>query len=251
MSTFGLPQSNISEMQFFGPVSGSSGGFQTFGTWQECAILEYDISGIWLTAFPPAASYGANWLQLGKGTAGNETILCTNNVLGRNTDRQAYFPLYMKKGDRLSMRVRGDNSGTEIQNVHGWLVPASSYSQPSYIQGSTTILANTVTPGSTGAWGTWAQIIASTTYEAKAISFSGYFDDTSARFLKVQLGFGAASSETTIVEQMFYLPGFTSGLSLMSAPVPIKIPAGTRISARASSDNSVVSAGVICINLWR
>jgi hypothetical protein len=91
-------------------------------------------------------------------------------------------------------------------------------------------------PASTHTKGSWAELAATTEYETSSITFfiQGYQTDISTDYL-IDLAIGAAASEQVILEN--YHLSVVSVLYRATNPytIPIKIPAGSRISCRIQS----------------
>jgi hypothetical protein len=93
----------------------------------------------------------------------------------------------------------------------------------------------TVTSGA-GGKGSWTQLIASTTEDYKALIVS--LGTASGNGVLVDIGFGGAGAETPVVKNLMHIgrnTDFTQGLAV----IPLVVPVGTRIAARASASVAI------------
>lgn len=126
--------------------------------------------------------------------------------------------------------------------------------------GTTTLTAYSIvsiTPGNSSAFGSWVQVDASTAsaryiLAASATVVQAAASTLDASMLQLQIGTGAAASETVIATATDALKwaGITSGGytgATFNYVVPPLIPAGTRLTVRGSRDTatSTMSWGVI------
>ena len=83
--------------------------------------------------------------------------------------------------------------------------------------------------------GSWAQVIASTTAQARMVLVrlnANPTDTTSLSYL-VDIGTGASSSEVVLIPNLVNAPGAQWADGICNYMLPLVIPAGTRIAARA------------------
>lgn len=100
--------------------------------------------------------------------------------------------------------------------------------------------ALTISPGAVANTKTaWTQVTASTTGRVGEIRLRMYnnYALVAAQSTLVDIGIGAAGSETVIISNMAmgYAAGVTSGIAV---DIPINIPAGTRVAIRAQSQRT-------------
>jgi hypothetical protein len=92
--------------------------------------------------------------------------------------------------------------------------------------------------------GAWSQVIATTTSNASliAIRVSGVHSGNTNTATLLDIGTGAASSETAVASNIAIAGASTASLAPVGIiiPIPLKIPSGTRLSARIQS---VVTGG--------
>ena len=106
--------------------------------------------------------------------------------------------------------------------------------------------ATTVTAaGSADAKGAWAELVASTDFEAGAFSIEVLHWSQADSDILWDVGIGAAESEVSIVDNLIYAVGKTydyRGVQIYHFPLPI--PAGTRISARCQAEVASSTIGL-------
>jgi hypothetical protein len=95
--------------------------------------------------------------------------------------------------------------------------------------------------------GAWVEIVASTSMESQWAVLSILNDGTPGKYNLVDIAIGASGQEQVIVPNLF-VPGVqTSQLTACGkVAIPLNIPAGVRIAARAQSD---VSSAVFSVSL--
>lgn len=126
-----------------------------------------------------------------------------------------------------------------LQAAPSWYDPARS--------AAAAVLNRTTTPNATAhAKGAWAQVVSALEEDVSAIVLRGNGASTSGagRSYAIDIGIGAASSEQVILE------GFDIGQSA-SNPfwiIPVSIPAGTRVAARAQS--SLTTTGLLSFDFY-
>jgi hypothetical protein len=109
-----------------------------------------------------------------------------------------------------------------------------------------------ITPGATGAEGSWTQIAASSSEDHFGLVTSFQVTNDAAqlaRNLQVDLGIGAAAAEKEIGSYQFST-GTTENMWGPSPSTPIlrNVPSGTRLSARASCNGTIDSGYDIVIH---
>lgn len=154
-----------------------------------------------------------------------------------------YFPLYIPANTRIAARVAGAR-GSAACYVTVDLYGGNGY--PDYEPGSrvttygigTVPDGTTITPGASGATGSWTQITASTSEDHKYLipSFQVSGDTTTnRRHFTVEVGVGAATEE--LVTQPFRYQTGTNEFMGCIAEMPLKVdvPSGSRLVMRASN----------------
>lgn len=157
------------------------------------------------------------------------------------------FPLYVPAGSRLSAQAAGARVSTAVR-VQIFLYGGHGY--PPFRVGSkvttygigTVPNGVTITPGASGAEGTFTQITASTSQEHFAFvpSFQVSTDTTTNnRVIAVDLGIGAATEEE-IADQWIYRTDVNEAMEGPWNAMPCfqDVPSGTRLAMRASNNNT-------------
>lgn len=198
------------------------------------------------------ASQGSMDLLIGSAT---ESVLipdllmgyCGSIVAAGKGPKCWEFPLYIPAGSRLSVQAAGARTSTAFR-VQIYLYGGNGY--PAWPVGTkvttygmgTVPAGTTITPGASGAVGSWAQITASTTEDHCAFvpSFQMTGDTTTnLRLLTVEMGVGAATEELISPPYWF---GCDSGEYMDGpyncCPTMRDVPSGTRLVMRASNSST-------------
>lgn len=231
------------------------------------ASTNFDAYWVKLTAggygVAATASQGCFDLLIGAAT---ESILIADMLMGHcggDTTTSAdvgpktwEFPLYIPAGSRLAAQAAGVRTALGVYiTVELW----GGDGYPAWPVGSrvttygmgTVPRGTTITPGASGAAGSWTQITASTSYDHIALvpSFQVATDTTvNRRHITVEMGVGAATEEL-ISHPYFYQTGtneFMAG-AYNGLPTFCNIPASSRLVMRASNGgtNDAAYDGVI------
>lgn len=102
--------------------------------------------------------------------------------------------------------------------------------------GSTVYGIDVFTSGSNNTKGSWTEIASSTAFAADGL-FVVLARSTTARKFLVDIGIGAAAAETVLIGNIQYQSGDDPAGNCMVLPIPVAIANGTRIAARAQSNN--------------
>ena len=203
-----------------------------------------------------AASDGAMDLLIGSAT---EEVLIPDMLFGQAPDlnsvptapRMWQFPLYIPAGSRLAVRAAGRRVSTNFQVgivlYGGDGIPPFRVGRKVTTYGMGTVPAGTtITPGASGAEGSWTEIVASTTEDHFAFFPSFQVgNDTSMllRCLSVDIGVGAAT-EQEIGGGYMYATGTTETMTGPFGhewPIFADVPSGTRLVMRASCNGTLDS----------
>lgn len=156
------------------------------------------------------------------------------------------FPLYIPAGSRLAAQAAGARVSTAFR-VWVFLYGGDGY--PAFRVGSkvttygvTVPVGTTVTPGASGAEGSWTQITASTSESHFAFvpSYQASGDTTiNDRALAVDLGVGSATEEE-IMQSWWFNTNSNESMSgpINSMPCFQDVPASTRLVMRASNSGA-------------
>ena len=222
----------------------------TKGNWvQVVAATAFDAYGFMLT-FGYSAGNALYLTDIAIGAEGSEQVIIPDIAFHATTSCNFsacsyFFPIYIPKGSRISARCQSTTGGNYVRTLIHLLSGGFKQASPLNIvdcyglAGSsrgTTVDAGT----SANTKGAYAEVVASATrkIEGLVVAFGNGNDATraSGEWL-VDIAIGAAGSEQIIV------PDLHISLSTAEAKIfpqtypflPIVIPAGTRIAARAQS----------------
>lgn len=94
-----------------------------------------------------------------------------------------------------------------------------------------------LTPGAATAKGAWTQVVPATTQPLGGlvpVVGCGDYGNTANRYGLVDVAVGAAGAEVVIAENLYWYVTSSEVFSYQGAMIPIDLPAGVRLSARAS-----------------
>lgn len=223
----------------------------TKGAWAELTpSLPSPLTAMGVT-FPDWDLSPTRWLfDVGIGPVGSEEVVLANVVTGhtwgssgRASLHMGLIPIAAPAGARLAIRAQGDATGTNTVDVQTTLLLAHPRQWVGH-QRSESFGANEATSEGhslTTAWGELGIL----TRPAKVVYISlrphpdddgtndvwGYFD----------LGIGPSGSEVPLIPDIAWGQGFSNAWSIhygANFPIPVNLPAGTRLSARGSFEVS-------------
>lgn len=109
---------------------------------------------------------------------------------------------------------------------------------------TSTTLLTAINASGTGTEGNWSELIASTDADADLIMI--YFYQSSGgggvEEVLIDIGIGAASSEQVFIENIPWSGRVIGAGNADFVSLPIRVPSGSRLSARANGDSAVVMA---------
>lgn len=261
-----VPQKGVTNVQHNFPTVGSAtwGASVTPGTAAEgtpvqiFASTNFDTYWISIHVHSVAASAATR-----KGTmdvligAATEEVLINDLLVGQAGSTFMYgkrwdFPLYIPAGSRLAVQARNDAATAFRAAVYLY----GGYGHPNFrvagnveTYGVTSPSGTAITPGASGAEGAWAAVTSSSSRVHWGFVPSFQCNDTTMnnRMLAVDIGFGAAASETMIGEGYVFM---TNSGEEMSGPTPsmpsfATVAASIRLAMRASCDG-VLDAAYQC-----
>lgn len=220
----------------------------TPGSWvQVVASLGSAIQAvsIFLRAETRAATTDSSTLlDIGVGSSGSETVVVSSIPIGYGTIGQLVtIPAVATSGQRLAVRIRSVTASKSVTlTVLG--LTGVNVGNAVAIGDNTANSRGTILSASAGVTspGSWTQITASTAanYQAFVVGVQGGSDTSLVSAgMRVEIGIGAASSET-VIGNVFYT--VTSGTLIQPATTPpfiiSNVPSGTRIAARYYSHAS-------------
>jgi hypothetical protein len=242
------------------PVTLTSGATaHTKGSYtQLIASTVADVYCLWLWARGVAASAGDGrcLIDVAVGPAGSERIILRDLNFGAAPSsislRDMGIPIYIPTGSRIAARCQRDTaSGTVLL---GWMLDEQPVWPGTVGQVGTSYgvdLTNTrgvvITTGN-GAFGSWQQVVASTTSPHRwwwpGIDVGGDTTQSTGSCV-VQLGVGAAGSER-VLGTWHFRASVTEELTGPHQPLPVyrPLPAGVRIAVRASNGGNSLGVAV-------
>lgn len=187
--------------------------------------------------------------------AATEEVLIPNLLAGHagtwgganNGPKQWCFPLYIPAGTRITAQAAGDRTSVAC-NVQIFLfggdgAPAFRVGTKVVTYGMGTVPGGTAfTPGTSGTWGAWAEVAASTSEDHFAVCPSWQLNTTtlSNRVLGLSIGIGAAAAERQMGEAYSFTSDANEFMGGPYNPMPIfqDIPAGSRLSIRGANNST-------------
>lgn len=213
----------------------------------DACLVEIFASGYHVSA---GDSRGCLDLLIGSAT---ESVLAANLLmgacgayLGANPGPKRWvFPIEIAGGSRLAVQAAGIRLSTafrvQIRLYGGMISPWWRVGKGIDTMGIGTVPDGTaITPGASGAEGSWTQIVASTSRDYFCIvpSFQlGNDTNTNVRALFVDVGIGAAT-EQEMIQSHVYITGADESIGGPFTPVLPDfwdVPSGSRLTMRASN----------------
>ena len=207
------------------------------------------------------ASGGCMDILVGSAT---EEILIPDLLFGNcggvaaNLMKRWMFPLYIPAGTRIACQAAGErnnqifNVGICLYGGNG-LPPFKTGSKVTTYGIGTIPAAVAVTPGASGAEGSWTEITASTSEDHHALYPSLHIPGDTAfvsRVYFLDIGIGAATEEE-IAQSYIYVATaaeIISGPTFKTLPCFKNIPAGSRLTARLSTDSTALDTPQVAIH---
>jgi hypothetical protein len=179
---------------------------------------------------------------------------------GRHAGGCYSMPLYVPAGSQLQVRCAATTASATMTVVMvgasgGWMgAPGVRRCSALYTPSSSAGVILTPTTANTDT--AWTDLIASTTRECRAIMVAiGPGNEevrATAHHYLIDIGLGAAASETAIVSDLMAANGTTGDVPLpqVFGPFPTWIPSGNRISCRIRSDDVTAGERALDIAAW-
>ena len=230
-------------------TSGGGAGTFTATPVQLIASTDYDSAGFFLHMI--GGSVARRELRLYVGGSGSETEICTVPALPSATIAgSTFFPIFLPAGSRVSMAAAA-SSATQTMYAHLTLVRGTCGQEAlaSYgrIGGYTSGDAPDVDAGaSANTKGSWVEIVASTTNDAKGYTVMLMSDpsiDTANQML-FDIGVGGSGSEQIIAADLFLYGDSFRAHGQAVGPFWTPIPAGSRLAARVQSSTDGANARI-------
>ncbi len=228
----------------------------------DTCFIEIDIFG-----WGSAASLGA--VDIAVGAAGSEQVIINNLVLSDSTASASAhyaFPVAIPAGTRISARAQSNVTATNTTFCSVILFDGA-FTQNEGYGGVNSIGFNAGGSGGTGidpgavanTKSAYVQLTASTTVDFMGLVVNADISTstTSASFPSwfVDIAIGAAASEKDIIPNIFFLSVGAGAANIVTpcSPlvlIPVPIPSGTRISARAQCGVTTATARLIGITCY-
>lgn len=229
-----------------GTVITASGSANTKGSWSQLVASTTSNSNFALFMIT-SNNLNAQWLvDLGVGTAGNEKVVISNLLFSSSPltslNVTLGFPLSIAKGARVAARVQGTSGGSSIftsmiTTVGAWAFPSFASSFQTYGAVTASTSGTTIDPGAViNTKGSYTQITAATTKSCKGLLVCiGNRNNVAQSLYRwlVDIAIGAGGSEKVIVPNFQLASGISRSITPYLFFVPVTIPAGTRLAARA------------------
>jgi hypothetical protein len=229
----------------------AAGSANTKGSYSQLvASTPGDAIGFLVTLVNPSNGINGFLVDIAIGGAGSEIVLIPNIPFGISNSASAFgamslfVPCAIPAGSRVSARCQcSAASGTvtaQVTLLDGNFCELPPCAAPqNYGTSTSTSFGTQIDPGATAnTKGSWAQIVASTTYDIAALQM--IFDHQGVLTVSnilVDIGVGGAGSEQTLIPNIPF--SSNSGGVMIFNPAPsilrTKIPAGSRIAARAQN----------------
>ena len=211
--------------------------------------LSFDATGIFVMFF--ASTSGRSYLvDVALGAAGSEQILLNNLFVARSSQNELhhfFFPVRVPANSRIAARYQASVATAVVGMgivalAHGWL-PSSPFGRVQTLGADTSDSGGTqVVPGASNTKGNYAQLTASTSQPIRSMIISiqnsaGDFTFGNT-FNTIDVAVGAAGAERIILPDLFVwgdsvLDCFSP---LIIGPLPVQIPAASRVAMRAQSN---------------
>lgn len=249
----------------------ASGTTHTKGSWvQVVASTAEAWSGFWLgiNINFTAATNTAILLDIGTGAAGLENARASNISVGNSNVKLhtswVYVPMYVPVSTRIAVRIQsavasktaafrivgvpGRNMGLAGSIAQPFTTDVQTYGAVTASSRGTTVTAN----ATINTLGAWTQLVASSTSVTRALLVRLDANSTTTLTASsgyVQIGVGAAAAEAQVGHDVWFGCSVDEWVTAdgPGAIVPIyglNIPAGSRISARISTNVASQALGV-------
>jgi hypothetical protein len=232
----------------------TGGTSSTKGSVAECiASTSFDAYMLWVSAseYHVSATDSNLMVDILTGSATEEVLIADLMLGGASSGaigaRGYLFPLYIPAGTRIAAQAAGQRTSTafslQIYLYGGGGVPPWRVGSRVDTYGVSTVPnGTTITPGASGAEGSWTQITASSTVDHFAIlpGFQPGVDTTKgANNYYVDVGVGSATEEEIVQSSLYAI----SSNEEQFGPIPplptfVDIPASTRLTMRVSNSGS-------------
>jgi hypothetical protein len=198
-------------------------------------------------------------VDVGLGAASSEVTIVSNILTSSgNADGfpgQAYYPIPIPAGSRIAMRhqctdTAGNGQRAVVTLVNGGLAAKIRARFATTYGADTTDSGGTAVDAGAGAntKNTWSQLTAATTSDIDSMVICvGQRNNAanSAQNILLDIGIGAAASETVVVPDIYYRASLGEEIMPKQLWVPVTVKAGQRLSARIQSSTTDATDRVI------
>lgn len=248
----------------------SSGTTNTKGSWvQLISSANFDASGFLLHLLGDSGSgtgNGTALVDIGIGAASSEVVIIPNILISQVQSQIAtvgasvYFPIQIPAGTRVAARSQCSFASAPVPVGITLIALDQEGSEPA--GGATTYGDNTtfsygtgVAGGTANNKGSYTQITASTTNDASMLYVCMHGGASTGTTGLLDIAIGGSGSEVIIIPDIPFcfnennIEGVQSvGVNpCMVGPIPVQIPAGTRIAARIQTSFSFSSINMTVI----
>lgn len=235
-------------------VAITGAGSYAKGSWaQLIAATEFEADAIIVWA-AMAGNQRTGLVDIGIGTGGSEQVLIPNLTVSRAFDAAAeglftaVLPVRVPAGSRVAARLASAGADSGYAGVTliggGPGVPSGFQRATDYGTNTGAASGTSVDAGaSANAKGSWVQLVASTTHPIRSLLVMAHAAGSSGsagRHL-LDIAIGASNSEEVILANLVVQKSYAWAPGWIG-PIPVSIPAGTRIAACAQC--SVTTTGV-------
>lgn len=222
----------------------------TKGSWTTAIAStadDYDALFVILNTGTSGTTRG--FIDIAVGGAGSEVVIASNLAIANLARLCVPFmlPVAIPAGSRVAVRGQNSTGGTAIA-VYFTGVRGSLLGQPPggvvSVLGVTTATTavTTIDPGAVGStYGSWVQLSASTPRDISAVlpvvtNLGNSAPQSVSPWFALDIGVGGAGSEVAVIAGYRFGSGSTGLFGPLPAWwVPVSIPAGSRVAARALS----------------
>ncbi len=228
----------------YGTAVAPSATAHTKGSWTQLAASIPGGSWLFINAGNTTGiATGFTWLlDLAIGAAGSEVVIVSDLVVvGQRyhpfTGNFYLLPLSVPPGVRLSARCQANSASQNSLYVTVMVL------SPGFLPSATGAILNTMgaveasttgtslTSGAANTKGAWVELAAATARRYFWLNLA-ILDWNNESPKLIDLGIGAAGSETVLMPNLFCQASATGGGSQQIVSLPVNIPAGSRLAAR-------------------
>lgn len=225
----------------------TAGAANVKGAWNEfSASLPYEAVGLWVNYYGTAIA-NLHLFDIGIGPVGSEKVVIENIHWNQvaNMTGMIYFPITIPAGSRLVGRTQS-NTAAAVMYLRASLA-LQGFMPSQLLSSCKTYGADTsdsggllIDPGAVAdTKGAWVEFSASLPHPISWLSMSlGCMGNTimSSSYCYLDIGIGPVDSEKVLIPNLRFRTFTTEELHPMCFSLPISIPAGARLVARADSN---------------